>query len=108
MLNFRSKVFCNFFLYRVLQTLNFSVEVSGHQIFLVMLNLRSKIFRNFSIYKALWTLNFFIEDEFCLPHFLGHTKLEVQSFWDFFHLQNILDSEFLRGDVWAPIFFWSH
>ena len=40
-LNLRSKIYCNFFIYRVLWTLNCSGEEgSVHLLFLVMLNLR--------------------------------------------------------------------
>ena len=56
MLNLRSKVFWNFFIYRGLWTLNFSEGVSGYQLFLVMPNLRWKFFRNFLIteHSGLW------------------------------------------------------
>ena len=29
----------------------------------------------------------------------------MKIFWEFFHLQSTLDSEFFRGDVWGPTFF---
>ena len=87
MLKLGSKIFRNFFVYRIPWTLNFSEKVSGHQLFLVTLNflefsnyralctlnfselmsehqhffitlnLRSKIYCNFFVYRVLWTLN---------------------------------------------------
>ena len=58
-LNFRSKMFWNPFIYRVLWTLNFSQRGLGTNCFLLTLNLRSNIFQNFFVYRVLWTLNFF-------------------------------------------------
>ena len=104
MLNFRSKVFRNFFVYRLLLTLNFLLgsELSGHQLYLVTLNLMSKIFWNFLLTEgsALW-----IFQSGCLAtNFFGHTKFEVKIFLEFFSLQSTLDSEFFRGGFQVPTF----
>ena len=82
MLNLRSKIFRNFFVYRVLWTLNFSEGVSGHHLFLVTLNLRSKIFWNFFVYRVLWT-EFFRGGDWG-PTFFGHAKFEVKYFLEIF------------------------
>ena len=59
----------------------------------VLQNLRSKIFWNFFIYIALWT-EFFRGG--LGQFFFGHAKFEVKNFLEYFHLQNTLDSEFVR------------
>ena len=100
--NLRSKSFRNFFIYRVLWTLN--LTGSRHQLFLGIQNLRSKSFQNIFLYKALWTLKFSGRGLVQAPTFFGHAKFEVKKFSELFHLQSALDSEFFGGGVWVPTF----
>ena len=89
---FEVKNFQNFFIYRVLWTLNFLEGVSGHQVFLVMTNLRSNFFRKFLIYRTLLMLNFLQRG--LGTNLFGHTKFEVKNLSAFFNLQSTVDAEF--------------
>ena len=93
-LNLRSNIIWNFFVYRVLWTLYLSQVQSPT--FLVTLNLRSKSFQNIFLYQAVWTLNFSGRVGVWAPTVFCHTKFEVKTFSEFFHLQSALDSEFFR------------
>ena len=90
MLNLRSKIFWNFFVYRVLWTLNFSEGVSLHQLFLATLNLKSKIFQNFLVYRVLWILNFFY-GESGYQLFRVALNLRSKNFLEVFCLQSPLN-----------------
>ena len=74
----RSKIFENFFVYRMLWTSNFLHGVFGHQLCLVTQNLRTQIFQNFFIYRVLWTELFTGGQR--VPTLFGHTKLGVKNF----------------------------
>ena len=88
--NLSPKMFGDFFVYRVLCTLNFLQGVSRHQLFLVILNLRSKILWNFFIYRVLWTMNF---SEGVSGHqlFLVMLNLRSKNFQNFSYLHSTLD-----------------
>ena len=58
MLNLRSKIIQNFFIYRVLWMLNFSRGEARHQLFFGHAKFEVKKFQYFLIYRALWTLIF--------------------------------------------------
>ena len=101
MLNWRSKIFRNFLVYRVSWTLNFSEGVSRHQLFLVTLNfleffhlqstLDSELFRG-----GVWAATFF-----------GHATFEVKIFRIFWFTEHSGLSIFERMCVGSN-FFWSH
>ena len=67
----------------------------------------SQKFSESFLYRALWTLNFLGRVGVWVPTFFGHTKFKDKKFSEFFHLQSILDSEFLGGEGPSTNFIWS-
>ena len=100
----RSKIFENFFVYRMLWTSNFLHGVFGHQLCLVTQNLRTQIFQNFFIYRVLWTLNL---SKGVSGHQLSLVTLNLKSkiFWNFFIYIALWTLDFSQGLFWVPTFF---
>ena len=103
MLNLRSKLFGNFFIYQTLYTEYFTGG-SGSTFF-VTPNLRPKNFSEF------FNLQSTLDSEFFRGVFYGHQlfwvmpNLRSKMFSELFPLLSALDSEFFEGGIRAPTFF---
>ena len=107
--NLRSKIFQNFFMYRVLWTLNFSQWGQGTNFF-GHIKFEVKIFLEFFPLPS--TVDTYFSEVGLGQLFLVMPNLRPNNFLEFFplpsavfHLQSAPDSEFFRAGVWAPNFF---